>query len=302
MQEYTFNIQETGMRLDMYLVERFSSEGVSFSRSGIQKLIRDGNVLLNGASAKPHHKIKSGEEVRVVIPPEEPSELKPQDMPLEIVYEDEDVLVINKPRGLVVHPAAGNPDGTLVNALLFHCKNLSGVNPERPGIVHRLDKDTAGLLVVAKNNAAHLHLARQFSTHSVKRIYAALVLGRVEFDENIVDLPIGRSAFNRQMMAVDFKEEAKDAVTRYRVIKRYKDFTYLELTPQTGRTHQLRVHMASLGHPILGDPTYGRKHKATKLALYARYIGFVHPKTEKFMEFEHALPDDMQKILSTATA
>mgnify|MGYP001599522635 FL=1 len=299
MQEYNFTVLDADslLRLDAYLAGQFSSLEAGFSRSFIQKLISEGKVLIYGKTVKSHHKIKSGEEIKIVIPPCAVVTPKPEDIPLEIVFEDEDVLVINKPRGLVAHPASGNLSATLVNALLFHCKDLSTVNPDRPGIVHRLDKDTAGLLVAAKNNKAHLSLAKQFAEHSIKRIYVALVLGKVEFDEGAVDLPIGRHPLNRAKMAVDFKEGARAAYTRYKVIKRYKDFTYLELLPQTGRTHQLRVHMAALGHSILGDEIYGRKDKTIKLALYAKTLGFKHPKTGKFMEFEHALPQDMQSIL-----
>lgn len=302
MQEYNFTVLDADslLRLDAYLVAQFSSIESGFSRSFIQKLIREGNVLINGKTVKPHHKIKSGEEIKIVIPPCAVVTPQPEDIPLEIVFEDEDIIVINKPRGLVAHPAFGNLSATLVNALLFHCKDLSTVNPDRPGIVHRLDKDTAGLLVAAKNNKAHLSLAKQFTEHSIKRIYVALVLGKVEFDEGVVDLPIGRHPLNREKMAVDFKEGARDAHTQYKVIKRYKDFTLLELTPQTGRTHQLRVHLAALGHPILGDEVYGRKDKTIKLALYAKVLGFEHPRTGKFMEFEHDLPKDMRDILDKA--
>ncbi|MDP1853349.1 MAG: RluA family pseudouridine synthase [Candidatus Omnitrophota bacterium] len=303
MQEYNFTVSDADsvLRLDMYIIGQLSSSGVSFSRASIQKLMREGNILLDGKIAKPHHKIKAKEEVKIIIPPPSDARPKPEDIPLEVIYEDEDLIVINKPRGLVVHPAAGNPDKTLVNALLFHCKELSAINPDRPGIVHRLDKDTAGLLVAAKNNKAHLSLIKQFAEHSIKRIYMAIVLGNVQFDEGIVDLPIGRHALNRVKMAVDFKEDARPAYTRYKTIKRYQNFTFIELTPQTGRTHQLRVHMAALGHPILGDEVYGRKDKRIKLALYAKYIGFIHPRTEEFVEFEHVLPIDMQQVLDSAS-
>lgn len=302
MQEYNFIVSDTDSvsRLDVYLVEHLTKSGVALSRAAVQKLIHEGNVLLNGAPLKPHHKIKSQESIKVIIPPAPVSTIEPQDIPLKVVYEDDDLIVVNKPRAMVVHPAAGNSSGTLVNALLFHCPTLSNVSPDRPGIVHRLDKDTAGLMVAAKNNSAHLYLAKQFAEHSIKRIYAALVLGRVEFDEGVVDLPIGRHPVDWEKMAVDFKEGARQAFTRYRVIKRYKEWTHVELTPQTGRTHQLRVHMAALGHPIIGDTTYGRKDSRVRFALYAKYLGFIHPKTEKFIDFEHALPEDMQKILDTS--
>lgn len=319
MQEHTFKVHESlPVRLDIYLVECFANAGLTFSRAFIQKLIRQGNVTVDGDITRPHQKIKKGEIIKIVIPPEPDQKPQAENIPLEVVYEDGDLLLINKPRGLVVHPAAGNLSGTLVNALLSCCQQLSSVNPDRPGIVHRLDKDTAGLLVVAKNNAAHLNLTRQFARHSIKRVYIALVSGRVEFDEGVVDLPVGRHPIARKKMAVNFKDRSRKALTRYRVLKRYnrpsasakggsnsgKDFTVMELIPQTGRTHQLRVHMAALDHPILGDATYGQKDEsipeagcALKLALYAKCLGFNHPKTDKYIEFEHPLPADMQNIL-----
>ncbi|HDZ76848.1 MAG TPA: RluA family pseudouridine synthase [Candidatus Omnitrophica bacterium] len=298
MQEYIFEVEEgANIRLDLYLVEKLSEGKPAFSRVFIQKLIRSGDVSVDRNPAKANQKIKPSQVIRVVIPPEPEKKLKAQDIPLEIVYEDDDLLVVNKSRGLVVHPASGNLDGTLVNALLFYSTQLSSINPERPGLVHRLDKDTAGLLLVAKNNPAHLHLSKQFSEHSIKRIYVAFVSGVVEFDEGVIDLPIGRHPTRREKMAVNFKVGGRPSSTRYRVIKRYSKFSHLELTPQTGRTHQLRVHMASLGHSILGDVTYGKKDKSIKLALYAKYIGFIHPTSGKFIEFEHVLPDDMQNIL-----
>lgn len=299
MAEYNFTVLavDSGARLDAYLVRQLPFGEEVFSRAFIQKLINDGNIWVNNKVVKAHYKIKEGEAVKVNIPPVTDIKPQPEDIPLEVVYEDNDLIVINKPRGLVVHPAPGNPSGTLVNALLFHCKELSTISPDRPGIVHRLDKDTAGLLVAAKTNAAHLSLARQFAEHSITRVYAALVLGEVQFDEGVVDLPIGRHLVNREKMAVDFKESARNAHTRYKVIKRYKGFTHLELFPQTGRTHQLRVHMSALEHSILGDEVYGRKDKRIKLALYAKVLGFIHPRTERPLEFTHALPKDMQDIL-----
>ena len=308
MQEYIFEVEEGGnIRLDLYLVEKLDEGKPAFSRVFIQKLIRSGGVRVDGNPAKPNQKIKPSQVIRVVIPPKPDKKLKAQDIPLEIVYEDGDLLVVNKPRGLVVHPAPGNLNATLVNALLFHCARLSSINPERPGIVHRLDKDTAGLLLVAKNNPAHLHLSKQFAEHSIKRVYIALVSGVVEFDEGVVDLPIGRHPVRREKMAVNFKLGGRPSLTRYRVIKRYAKFSHLELTPHTGRTHQLRVHMASLGHSILGDVTYGKKDGpmpqagcAPTLALYAKYIGFIHPSSGIFIDFEHGLPEDMQNILDKA--
>jgi 23S rRNA pseudouridine1911/1915/1917 synthase len=315
VQEYIFEVSEenASIRLDAYLVKCFSERGLNFSRAFIQRLIQKHLVSIDEKYPKAHHKVRSGEIIKVeVIPPSSDIRPKAENIPLEIIYEDEDLIIINKPRGLVVHPATTNLSGTLVNALLFHFQNLSTINPDRPGIVHRLDKDTAGLMVVARNNNAHLFLAKQFAKHSIKRIYLALVKGEIEFDEGVIDLPIGRHPLKRERMSVSFKDKARYAYTRYHVIKRYilnptflkahphigKKISFVELIPQTGRTHQLRVHMASIGHPILGDATYGKKDKDIKLALYAKYLGFIHPRTKKFVEFEHLLPSDMQSILN----
>jgi len=294
MQEYVLKVQpeESGKRLDLFIADFSLKNKLGLSRTFIQGLLKEGKVTLEGLKPKPHHKVKVGEEIKVIVDEKKPSKLMPEDMPLDIVYEDDDLAIINKPCGLVVHPAPGNYEHTLVNALLYHIKNLSDINPLRPGIVHRLDKETSGLLVIAKNNSSHLALARQFAKHTIKRKYIALVKGRMEFDENIIELPIGRHPVKRKNMAVSFKQKTKYAKTYYRTLKRAKDSSLLELEPYTGRTHQLRVHLAFVGHPILGDAKYGKNNEFSRLCLHARYIGFVHPRTEKFVEFFSDTPKE----------
>ncbi len=297
MPEYVLKaeLQHSGMRLDMFLFSYFENLQQGLSRSRIQVLIREGNVSSAGRKlAKPHQKVKPGQEIRVGI--EERQELAPQseDIPVEIIYEDADLAVINKPPGLVVHPAPGNDSHTLVNALLHCLSGLSDINPRRPGIVHRLDKETSGVMVVAKNNFTHLGLVKQFARHTIKRKYVALVRGKMEFDENIIELPIGRHPVKRKSMAVSFDEHAKSAKTYYRTVKRANDYSLLELEPFTGRTHQLRVHLAYLGHPILGDSKYGRGANFPRLALHALSLGFNHPRTGKFMEFNSEMPKEFR--------
>ncbi len=282
-------------RLDRFLVENLPKD---LSRSFIQKLILKGEVLLNGKVIKNHTKVKVSDTVEVTIPPPQKTKIFAEEIPLDIVFEDKHLLVINKPAGMVVHPAAGNPKGTMVNALLAHCKGLSSIGGDtRPGIVHRLDKDTSGLLVVAKDDYAHKHLSEQFRKHTTKRKYIAFVKGVVQLDNGTVDLPIGRDKRHRQKMAVGFTK-AKDAVTHYKVLKRFKDYTMLQLELGTGRTHQIRTHMEYLGHPILGDKKYGRsgQDKIGRQALHATTLGFTHPVTKKFMEFESELPEDMKQL------
>ncbi len=289
MEKFSLKVEEefNGQRLDLYLVKSLPEKR---SRTFIQQLISSGNVFCCGKLVKPHHKVKTGELILVELVEEKEVNLQPENIPLEIVYEDDDLLVVNKPIGLVVHPAPGNYSGTLVNALLYHCQKLSNVNhPLRPGIVHRLDKDTSGLMLVAKNNFTHSALAKQFLQHKIKRCYIALVKGIVQFDEGVVDLPLGRSQRDREKIAVSF-HKSRAAKTVYRVLKRFKDRSLLELTPHTGRTHQLRVHLAYLGHPILGDEKYGDKNSFNRLALHAKSIGFIHPRTNKFMEFSSEVP------------
>ncbi len=301
MQEYLLKVsaQDANKRLDLFIIEFSNNNNLGLSRTFIQRLIQEAKVTVNSANpAKPHTKVKSGDEIRIYIEDAKPSTLKAEEIPLDIIYEDEDLAVINKYPGLVVHPAPGNYEHTLANALLYHFKKLSDINPQRPGIVHRLDKETSGLLVIAKNNSAHLALTKQFSDHSIKRKYIALVKGKIEFDEDVIELPIGRHPYKRKNMAVGFGKNTKYAKTLYRTLSRSSDFSLLELEPFTGRTHQLRVHLAFLGHPILGDAKYGKNNEFSRLALHAKYIGFLHPRTGKFVEFSCGIPREFSEFLN----
>jgi len=290
--------QDARRRLDLFLMEFLKKEKLGFSRTFIQRLIQEGKVTLKGAKIKPHYKLKLGDEVKIVVEDKKLDTLQPEDIPLDIVYEDDDLAIINKPSGLVVHPAPGNYAHTLANALRYHFKKLSDINPQRPGIMHRLDKGTSGLLVVAKNNSTHLNLVQQFAKHSIKRKYIALVKGRMEFDEHIIELPIGRHAVRRKNMSVGFGKKTKYAKTYYRTLKRSNEFSLLELEPFTGRTHQLRVHLAFVGHPILGDDKYGKNNKFIRLALHAKSIGFMHPTTGKFIESSSDIPKEFVDFIS----
>lgn len=296
MKEYILKIDGifSGERLDLVLM-RFSKENdLGFSRTFLQKLIKEGKVQSGGINLKPHYKVRQDEEIKILLDEKKETGPNAEEIPLEVVYEDEDVAVINKQAGLVVHPAPGNYEHTLVNALLSRFKNLSDINPQRPGIVHRLDKDTSGLLVIAKNNAAHLSLTQQFAEHTISKIYVALVQGRVEFDEHTIEVPIGRHPYKRKDMAVGFNKNTKYAKTCYKTIKRGDEFSFVELKPLTGRTHQLRVHLAFLGHPILGDTKYGKNNFFPRLALHAKSLGFHHPKTGKFLEFSSKIPEEFK--------
>jgi 23S rRNA pseudouridine1911/1915/1917 synthase len=254
-------------------------------------------VLIDGAPAKSHHKLKDGERIVVGIPRMIPTEIVAEDLPLDIIYEDAHLLVVNKSGDMVVHPAPGNWSGTLVNALAAHCKKLSEVSgPVKPGIVHRIDKGTSGLLVVAKTDEAHRALAKQFKLKTSRRVYVAIVRGVVQLDNGIVDLPIGRHVRDRFKMAVDFNSD-KDAVTTYHVVERFRDSTLLELVLQTGRTHQIRVHMSHIGHPLLGDDKYGTRGQFPRPMLHAKLLGFTHPVTKKYMEFKSPTPNDMKKLI-----
>lgn len=304
MKEYSLKVsaQESGKRLDLFLAEFSHQHKLGFSRTSIQGLIQKGKVRLGDSVIdKPHYKIKSGEEFCIALEDKKSLSIQAEEIPLDVVYEDEDLAVINKPVGLVVHPAPGNYEHTLVNALLARFKSLSDINPGRPGIVHRLDKDTSGLLVIAKNNETHLSLAKQFAQHTIERRYIALVAGKVEFDENVIELPIGRHPVKRKNMAVGFSEKTKYAKTRYRTLKRTKDFSLLELEPFTGRTHQLRVHLAFIEHPILGDSKYGKNIKFKRLALHAKSLGFIHPRTKKFVEFNSETPKEFTEPFNKNT-
>lgn len=274
----------------------------TLTRASAVRLTESGNVTLNGKTASKSDKVKIGDIVEITYPEPVSSEALPQDIPLDIIYEDDDLLVVNKPKGMVVHPAAGNPDGTLVNALLYHCgDSLSGIGGVvRPGIVHRIDKDTSGLLMVAKNDTAHLKLSEQIKEHSFTREYEAVIIGHLKEQKGSIDAPIGRSKNDRKKMAVT-ELNSKNAVTRYEVLEEYPGFSYVRLRLETGRTHQIRVHMAYLGHPLAGDGVYGGRNAERIMeggqCLHARKIGFIHPTTGKYMEFTSPLPEYFTKFL-----
>lgn len=289
------NPLDANKRLDILIFSRANEYKLGYSRTFIQGLINSGKTTVNELRVtKPHYKVKENDEIKICIEEKKSSLPGSENIPLEIVYEDEDIAIINKQAGLVTHPAVGNYEHTLVNALLFNFKKLSDINPERPGIVHRLDKDTSGLLVIAKNNAAHLNLAQQFAKHTIKRKYIAVVYGRVEFDENIIEMPIGRHPYKRKNMAVGLGKNIKYAKTFYRTLRRSDNYSLVELEPFTGRTHQLRVHLAFLGHPIIGDVKYGKKNGFTRMLLHAKYLAFIHPRTGKFMEFSCDVPKEFK--------
>lgn len=295
---FTVTIENGGERLDKII----SSEVSSLSRSAVQKIIEDGGVTVNSLTVSKSLKLKVGDEVTVIIP--DPVELKavPQDIPVEIVFEDESLLVVNKPKGMVVHPAPGNPDGTLVNALLYHCKGrLSSINGViRPGIVHRIDKDTSGLLIVAKNDNSHAFLAEQIKSHSFKREYRAVVTGRMPDDKGTISVPIGRSRNDRKKQAVN-GINPREAITHYEVIEHFPSYDYCRFILETGRTHQIRVHSAYIGHPVAGDPVYGNPKSVGGLkgqCLHAAFIGFIHPVSGEYMEFSAPLPDYFIDVLN----
>ena len=288
--------EDTGTRLDSFLSRRV--EGLT--RSAAARLLAEGCVTCDGAVPGKSYRITGGEELCVTLPEAEEPEAVPQDIPLDVVYEDEDVIVVNKPVGMVVHPAPGHPDGTLVNALLHHCgDSLSGIGGEkRPGIVHRIDRDTSGLIIAAKNDAAHLALAAQLADHTLARTYECLSVGSFRQDSGTVDAPIGRSRSDRKKMAV--VAGGRPAITHWEVLARYPGVTHLRCRLETGRTHQIRVHMASIGHPLLGDTVYGSKKPWPGLAgqcLHARRLKFVHPSTGKLVELECPLPDWFRRVL-----
>ena len=295
---YTFVVQNAGVRIDRFLTDNIPE----ITRSAVQKIIDEANVTVNGEVVPKNYKCRVGDNVDVTVPDAKPLEAVGQNIPIDIVYEDEHLLVVNKPKGMVVHPANGNPDGTLVNALLYHCgDSLSGINGViRPGIVHRIDKDTSGLLIVAKSDKAHIGLAQQIKDHSFSRAYEAVVYGNIKEDSGTVCQPIGRDTKDRKRMAVTMKN-SKPATTHYEVIKRYGDFTHVRCVLETGRTHQIRVHMAYLGHPVAGDAVYGQRKVITRLngqCLHAKHIGFVHPVTNEYLEFESDLPEYFTSFLN----
>lgn len=285
------------IRLDLYLSNQMEQR----SRNYIQKLIEKGNVQVNGSCCNiKKYKVKESDTIEVRIDEPEILKIKPENIPIEIVYEDEDLLIVNKPQGMVVHPAPGNYSGTLVNALLYHCKNLSAINgTTRPGIVHRIDKDTSGLLMIAKTNKAHESLAKQLKDHSIHRIYLALVYGVIQEEKGTIQTYIGRHPVNRLKMAV-VMENGKKAITHFTVLKRFDHYTFVQAKLETGRTHQIRVHMSYIHHPLLGDPVYGYKKEKFNLngqLLHAQILGFIHPSRGVYMEFKSDLPDSFQKVL-----
>lgn len=298
MEPVVFTTEEKGQRLDVFVVERFPE----LSRSHVQKLIEQGNVLVDGTVRKANYKLRGGEAVQVTVPQAEPISVEPEDIPLDILYEDKDIIVVNKARGMVVHPASGVYSGTLVNALLFHCQDLSGINGEiRPGIVHRLDKDTSGVMVCAKNDTAHLDLADQIRTKTAHRTYWAIVHGNIKEEAGIIKGDIGRHPTDRKKMAI-VRENGKPAVTHFKVLERFGEYTLVECKLETGRTHQIRVHMTSIGHPLVNDPKYGPKKSSpfaiNGQALHSLQLTLTHPVTKEEMTFTAPLPTDMEKILT----
>jgi len=294
MQEYTFKVEEENnqLRVDVFLTKVLPEIP---SRTFIKQLIQSQNVLVNGKNIKPHHKVCVGDDVNVSLCSlKKDDNIPAENIPLDIFYEDENLLIVFKPVGMLVHPVnSKNVSGTLVNALLHHCETLSDINSEsRPGIVHRLDRDTSGLLVVAKDNRTHVRLARQFEKHLVKKQYLALVEKHVEFDEGVIDVPLARDPKHHDRKMIAFNDAAKEAKTFYRVVRHFNRATLVKLFPKTGRTHQLRLHMKHLGHPVLGDEKYGRKDSFARLALHAQSLGFVHPRTNDYIEFSTKTPQD----------
>lgn len=296
MKKIIVQANEKGARLDSYI----ASKEKEISRTNVQRLIESGNILVNNNIQKISYKVQAGDEISIVIPEAREIELKPQDIKVDIVYEDSHIIVVNKPKGLVVHPAIGNPDGTLVNAIMNICKDsLSGIGGEiRPGIVHRLDKDTTGLLIIAKNDKAHINLSEQIKNREVKKMYVALVRGIVPEDEATINMPIGRSTKDRKKMAV--VKNGKEAVTHFKVLNRFKNYTLLEIKIDTGRTHQIRVHMSEIGYPVVGDMVYSNGKNEFGVEgqmLHAKSLDFKHPITEKQMHLEAELPKYFKEVI-----
>lgn len=295
MKNVIVNENDKGKRLDIYIAENFNE----LSRTMIKKLIESNNILVNDKSEKVSYKVQANDNISIDVPEAKETKLKAQEIPLDIIYEDSDIIVVNKPKGMVVHPANGNPDGTLVNAILSICKNsLSGIGGElRPGIVHRLDKDTSGLIIVAKNDKAHINMSEQIKERNVKKTYIALVRGNVPEEEATINMPIGRSTKDRKKMAVT--KNGKQAITHFKVLKRYSKYTLLEIKIETGRTHQIRVHMAHIGHPIIGDELYGYvdENLIKRQALHAYGLKFKQPRTKEVLAFKAEIPDDMKILI-----
>ncbi|HQA06486.1 MAG TPA: RluA family pseudouridine synthase [Syntrophomonadaceae bacterium] len=298
-QLYLIEEDMEGERLDAFLAEVIAD----LSRTAIKDLISNGRVLVDGQARKPSYRVKEGEQVLIHVPEARQVSIKPQNIPLEIIYQDQDLAVVNKPKGMVVHPAHGNWENTMVNALLYHIKDLSGINGElRPGIVHRLDKDTSGVMVVAKHDQAHRILAEQIKEHSIKREYQALVHGVIKENLGTIEAPIGRSRTDRKKMAVT--ADGRTAISRYRVLERYQNYTLVQVSLLTGRTHQIRVHFSFIKHPVVGDTVYGPAKNNLGLdsqALHACVLGFNHPRTGDYMEFNSPLPDEFQQALLKLT-
>lgn len=298
--DWEIELDDSGSRIDKFLAEQFEE----WSRTQIQLWIKDELVLVNGAPVKANYKIAESDEVVLKVPPQKELEVEAEYIPLNVVFEDKDVIVVNKQRGMVVHPAPGHYSGTLVNALLHHCKDLSGINGVlRPGIVHRIDKDTSGLIMAAKNDLAHESLADQLKEHSVHRIYVALVHGVIPHDIGTIEAPIGRDPHDRKKMTVTDKN-SKHAITHFVVKERFNGYSLVECKLETGRTHQIRVHMQYIDHPLVGDPLYGAR-KSLEIdgqALHAKTLGFKHPRTGEYLEFDSELPEDMVKLIEELRA
>lgn len=289
--------EEADERVDSYIAKELEE----VSRSYIQKIIKDGMVTINGEKVKTKYKVNQGDKIVIKMPEPKELEVKVENIPINIVYEDDDIAIVNKPQGMVVHPAPGNYSGTLVNALLYHLENLSSINGViRPGIVHRIDKDTSGLLMIAKTNLAHLGLSEQLKEHTITRKYYALVDENIKEEKGTIKAPIGRHPVDRKKMTV-VEKNGRDAVTHFKVLERFKEYTLIEAQLETGRTHQIRVHMSYIKHPLVGDPLYGSKKQKFNLKgqlLHAKVIGFIHPRTGEYLEFESSLPEHFAKILN----
>ncbi len=290
---YSFTADEKGARLDKYVAAKHPE----LSRSHVQRLIADGLVTVNGQAAKPGHRLNIGDRLKVVVPPAPPSRLEPEAMPLNILYEDDDLLAVDKPAGLTVHPAPGHPSHTLINAILAHFPHLADIGDSlRPGVVHRLDKDTSGVMLVAKNSSAQINLGQQFKSHSVSKAYLVLVKGKLTPEEGVIEADIGRDPRNRKRMAV--VDKGREARTEYSVIRYIGDYTLLEVRPETGRTHQIRVHLAAIGFPVVGDKVYGVKSPhLSRQFMHACRLGFKLPSTGEYIEFKSELPPDLEQAL-----